>query len=158
MIRQHAHHPPPKREGGDENKPRFNASETSRNRRVFLQCSARCGEKAGSPIEPVTLRCKGFGWCCQRGLNSRPLPYQGSALPLSYGSAPTRRAAYCHSLASCARRQYDLYSAACAFGWRGRPRAVQTSRRAAARRSIWASVWRGPGVIRSRSVLRGTVG
>jgi hypothetical protein len=26
------------------------------------------------------------GWCCRRELNSRPLPYQGSALPLSYGS------------------------------------------------------------------------
>jgi hypothetical protein len=26
-------------------------------------------------------------WCCRGGLNSRPLPYQGSALPLSYGSA-----------------------------------------------------------------------
>ena len=25
-------------------------------------------------------------WCCHRGLNSGPLPYQGSALPLSYGS------------------------------------------------------------------------
>ncbi len=25
-------------------------------------------------------------WCCERGLNSRPLPYQGSALPLSYRS------------------------------------------------------------------------
>ena len=25
-------------------------------------------------------------WCCGRGLNSRPLPYQGSALPLSYRS------------------------------------------------------------------------
>jgi hypothetical protein len=25
-------------------------------------------------------------WCCWRGLNSRPLPYQGSALPLSYSS------------------------------------------------------------------------
>jgi integrase len=25
-------------------------------------------------------------WCCRGGLNSRPLPYQGSALPLSYGS------------------------------------------------------------------------
>ncbi len=29
----------------------------------------------------------GWGWCCERGLNSRPLPYQGSALPLSYRSA-----------------------------------------------------------------------
>ena len=27
-----------------------------------------------------------FSWCCRRDLNSRPLPYQGSALPLSYGS------------------------------------------------------------------------
>ena len=26
-------------------------------------------------------------WCCRRDSNSRPLPYQGSALPLSYGSA-----------------------------------------------------------------------
>ncbi len=26
-------------------------------------------------------------WCCRTGLNCRPLPYQGSALPLSYGSA-----------------------------------------------------------------------
>ena len=25
-------------------------------------------------------------WCCRGDLNSRPLPYQGSALPLSYGS------------------------------------------------------------------------
>ena len=25
-------------------------------------------------------------WCCRTELNCRPLPYQGSALPLSYGS------------------------------------------------------------------------
>ena len=25
-------------------------------------------------------------WCCRSELNTRPLPYQGSALPLSYGS------------------------------------------------------------------------
>ena len=30
---------------------------------------------------------RGGGWCCWGGLNSRPLPYQGSALPLSYNSA-----------------------------------------------------------------------
>ena len=36
--------------------------------------SGRCGKGGG-------------GWCCWRGLNSRPLPYQGSALPLSYNSA-----------------------------------------------------------------------
>ena len=33
-------------------------------------------------------------WCCERGLNSRPLPYQGSALPLSYGSFWI--ACFCH--------------------------------------------------------------
>ena len=27
-----------------------------------------------------------LNWCCRTGLNCRPLPYQGSALPLSYGS------------------------------------------------------------------------
>jgi hypothetical protein len=25
-------------------------------------------------------------WCCRKGLNFRPPPYQGGALPLSYGS------------------------------------------------------------------------
>src|SRR5262249_43177575 len=29
---------------------------------------------------------KGGRWCCRGGLNSRPQPYQGCALPLSYGS------------------------------------------------------------------------
>ena len=31
----------------------------------------------------------GLEWCCERGLNSRPHPYQGCALPLSYHSADT---------------------------------------------------------------------
>ena len=44
-------------------------------------------------------------WCCQTGLNCRPLHYQWSALPLSYGSmpgwenrpkGPDRRADPCH--------------------------------------------------------------
>ena len=30
------------------------------------------------------------GWCCWTGLNCRPLPYQGSALPLSYSSGAKR--------------------------------------------------------------------
>ena len=29
---------------------------------------------------------KAFVWCCRGGLNSRPRPYQGRALPLSYDS------------------------------------------------------------------------
>ena len=40
-------------------------------------------------------------WCCRTGLNCRPLPYQGSALPLSYGSEPIRRRRpYCHMAAA----------------------------------------------------------
>jgi hypothetical protein len=31
----------------------------------------------------------GGQWCCERDSNSRPLPYQGSALPLSYHSSPS---------------------------------------------------------------------
>ena len=31
------------------------------------------------------------GWCCRTGLNCRPLHYQWSALPLSYGSMPGTR-------------------------------------------------------------------
>src|SRR3546814_7383407 len=31
-------------------------------------------------------------WCCWGGLNSRPHPYQGCALPLSYSSRPKGRA------------------------------------------------------------------
>ena len=34
-------------------------------------------------------------WCCRRELNSRPLPYQGSALPLSYGSISRFYGKYC---------------------------------------------------------------
>ena len=43
-------------------------------------------------------------WCCREGLNFRPRPYQGRALPLSYGSArrggqgaaPGKRRGQCH--------------------------------------------------------------
>ncbi len=40
-----------------------------------------------------------IGWCCERGLNSRPLPYQGSALPLSYRSILLSAADFCHIIA-----------------------------------------------------------
>lgn len=54
-------------------------------------------------------------WCCQTGLNCRPLHYQWSALPLSYGSmcwdknrppeGPTKRADICHRPPRCASLQ-----------------------------------------------------
>jgi hypothetical protein len=28
---------------------------------------------------PISERFQGVEWCCKRGLNSRPLPYRGSA-------------------------------------------------------------------------------
>jgi hypothetical protein len=56
-------------------------------------------------------------WCCKRGLNSRPLPYQGSALPLSYcsiRSASEQRGASCHSTEGMARRA-EPFLRPCAF-------------------------------------------
>jgi hypothetical protein len=63
-------------------------------------------------------------WCCQTGLNCRPLHYQWSALPLSYGSmprikrigpkGPSRRADPCHKgpgFASAGRRFGTLKTA-----------------------------------------------
>jgi hypothetical protein len=44
-----------------------------------VSVGGRVSEKRGNPRK---------NWCCGRGLNSRPLPYQGSALPLSYHSMP----------------------------------------------------------------------
>jgi hypothetical protein len=48
---------------------------------------------AADPGRPAWLRAafKWLSWCCRKGLNFRPLPYQGSALPLSYGSLRCRR-------------------------------------------------------------------
>ena len=51
-----------------------------------LQEAARsCKDKAIQALEN-RLILLGFWWCCWGELNSRPLPYQGSALPLSYSS------------------------------------------------------------------------
>jgi hypothetical protein len=43
-----------------------------------------------APRQPInkTQRFQLDKWCCQTGLNCRPLHYQWSALPLSYGSVP----------------------------------------------------------------------
>ena len=41
-------------------------------------------------------------WCCQTGTNCRPLPYHGSALPLSYGSRRGRTEIRSASAAPCA--------------------------------------------------------
>ena len=65
--------------------------------------------------KPSTIRM--ICWCCKRGLNSRPLPYQGSALPLSYcsiRSASEQRGASCHSTEGMARRA-EPFLRPCAF-------------------------------------------
>ena len=39
-------------------------------------------------------------WCCRGGLSSRPRPYQGRALPLSYGSEGDIGVAYISEISS----------------------------------------------------------
>lgn len=51
-----------------------------------------------------------IGWCCERGLNSRPLPYQGSALPLSYRSILLSAADFCHITTQIASKQLHFFS------------------------------------------------
>ena len=65
-------------------------------------------------------------WCCRSGLNTRPPPYQGGALPLSYGSKNARMANDGANAAETAitapggaRRQAEL--AQCAAGQIMRP-------------------------------------
>ena len=41
-----------------------------------------------------TLVGSGFRWCRRAGLNCRPQPYQGCALPLSYGGGSLRKRPY----------------------------------------------------------------
>jgi hypothetical protein len=64
----------------------------SRNSAVSVSLSApvasrkhRSQRPAGNHPRSSILPYQGK-WCCRTGLNCRPLPYQGSALPLSYGS------------------------------------------------------------------------
>ena len=53
------------------------------------------------------------GWCCRCGLNTRPPPYQGGALPLSYGSESAhgrrhggvKRGGNCHTAPGDARQR-----------------------------------------------------
>ena len=59
-------------------------------------------------ISKLQRRSEELSWCCRTGLNCGPLPYQGSALPLSYGSARmtlARRVAACSERCRCSRRR-----------------------------------------------------
>jgi hypothetical protein len=59
---------------------KLNRFSTSR-RMMFALCSA--GNDRESPIGTAEdAKFEGLFWCCRKGLNFRPLPYQGSALPL----------------------------------------------------------------------------
>ena len=75
----------------------------------FLLCS---GRNSGMAKAIISVECRnktdfsgflrGSGWCCQTGLNCRPLHYQWSALPLSYGSMPRMRESARKAPATCA--------------------------------------------------------
>ena len=81
-------------------------------RRAIETCKTRALSAARMPIRAYFQKMK---WCCQTGLNCRPLHYQWSALPLSYGSmcwdqnrppeGPTKRADICHRPPRCASLQ-----------------------------------------------------
>ncbi len=60
-----------------------------------IQLSPKHNDGRASPAiaRKNSVQCGRIEWCCERGLNSRPLPYQGSALPLSYRSICRRSAA-----------------------------------------------------------------
>ncbi len=60
-----------------------------------IQLSPKHNDGRASPAieRKNSVQCGIIEWCCERGLNSRPLPYQGSALPLSYRSICRRSAA-----------------------------------------------------------------
>ena len=49
-------------------------------------CVSGATRKTGAGRRALDIQRK--DWCCQTGLNCRPLHYQWSALPLSYGSVP----------------------------------------------------------------------
>ena len=50
---------------------------------AFPRLFACASGPAAVPDAPQNWRKR---WCCRKGLNFRPPPYQGGALPLSYGS------------------------------------------------------------------------
>ena len=73
--------------------PSFDSAKTGLNHRLWT--SGGCGEirtHEGFPLAGFQDRClqplghTSKNWCSRLGSNQRPLPYQGSALPLSYGS------------------------------------------------------------------------
>src|ERR1700730_2398340 len=72
-------------------------------RKFVVRSRSNAGERGALYLEDVDFA--RLFWCCRGGLNSRPPPYQGGALPLSYGSknhaaaerpAAPRRAGTCH--------------------------------------------------------------
>jgi hypothetical protein len=95
---------------------------------VFTICSATADAgaeaKQGSAadFEEVSRENE---WCCQTGLNCRPLHYQWSALPLSYGSMPRMRESARKAPATCAvpcHKATGRASAGAACGHRKRPK------------------------------------
>ena len=65
--------------------------------RAFRPTRAHRRISTTSPDATTASRLRGHtgysrkGWCCRWVSNLRPLPYQGSALPLSYGSVPVAK-------------------------------------------------------------------
>src|ERR1700729_2299692 len=65
-------------------------------------------------------------WCCQTGLNCRPLHYQWSALPLSYGSMPRIRESAPKGLHKAADPCHKAKKRASAASGRPQPKSPQS--------------------------------
>ena len=69
-------------------KPRTGS--TVRHLRLYAGCKSRVPMRLAS-CPGVRDFAEKIRWCCWGGLNSRPHPYQGCALPLSYSSVTVAR-------------------------------------------------------------------
>src|ERR1700730_11648494 len=70
---------------GRELTPRIFHGSTGFPRVISRSVPVRFGRPVPS-VSAISPPIQSVGWCCRWVSNLRPLPYQGSALPLSYGS------------------------------------------------------------------------
>ena len=59
--------------------------------KLLIECHRQPATSTPAGLPTAAIAIRHWEWCCRTGLNCGPLPYQGSALPLSYGSIGTRQ-------------------------------------------------------------------
>ena len=110
----------------------------------------------GSPSDPPrrgfpslgfwrSALCNVGKWCCREELNLRPRPYQGRALPLSYGSGPGKAGGTCHRAPGIASAMTPTRPQPANPGFHGLFHRLA---------KIWSSFRHGPGILRGRALGR----